>query len=235
MRIAICDDDVGFLKKIDSRVTRIFREAEIEVDIYSYSQANLVLENLYKGSFDLYFLDIDIGRADGIELANEIAKIDASAIFIFVTSHNNRVYEVFSLNTFGFVRKSDLDKDLDEVMKRLINKFGRIIYKYQIVKSDRTRMYIYIDELEYIERFGGRIVLGHINSEMIETSYRITSDLPFDLANFVECHKGVYINLRYAKKIGDDNIVTYSGKDLPMSRRKKKLVKEAFRNFMLDD
>ena len=55
MRIAICDDDVGFLKKIDSRVTRIFREAEIEVDIYSYSQANLVLENLYKGSFDLYF------------------------------------------------------------------------------------------------------------------------------------------------------------------------------------
>lgn len=234
MKIAVCDDDINFLKEICSFVSDFFKNAGINVDLYKFNEVADLVKSMEHRTFDLYFLDIEIDQDDGIELARYISDIDSSAIFIFVTSHNARVYEVFSLNTFAFVRKSDLNNDLDEVTGRLLDKYKNLAKKYKIKLDNGKLIKISVDEVEYIERIGGHIEVGTKTSLMYRTAYRTITELEFCLDQFVETYRGVYANLKYIKSIGRDHVTMYSGKNLLMSRRKKNMVEEAFKNYMLE-
>jgi len=234
MKIAVCDDNVKFLEDISSYLYNVFKKSNIDVDLYKFIEVSDLVKSMEHRSFDLYFLDIEIGEDDGIDLAKHISNIDESAIFVFVTSHNARVYEVFSLNTFAFVRKSYLKNDLEEVIKRLIKKYSNIAKKYTLKLDTKKSINISVDEIEYIERLAGVLVIGTKKNKTYTTAYRTIPELEFDLDQFVETYRGVYVNLKYVKSIGKDSVIMYSGKNLVMSRRKKKFVEESFREYMLD-
>lgn len=234
MNIAICDDDKIFLQAIESTIGEIFSMANIDANIYTYENCYDLVNSIERYKFSLYFLDIDIGFDDGIELARDISNKDSSSVFIFVTSQNERVYEVFSLDTFGFVRKSHLDIDLNEVMERLIRRYSDMGQAYEIISSSKKHYITYLRDIEYIERVDKNIFVGMKNKGVVETVYRTFTALPFQIDFLVEIHRGVYVNMRYVKNIGNDDLILYSGKSLPISRRKRKSTLEAFRAYILD-
>ena len=234
IRVAICEDEAVFMEKIKNDITLYFSKYNKESTIDTFSSGKDLVESIEKEKFNIYFLDIEIGEEDGVRIAEYIRKTDNNAILIFVTSKNERVYEVFSLDTFGFVRKDHFDKDFPPIMKRLEGELENYISKLIIQGKDKEYL-LTLNDIVYFERVGG-IINIKTEEEEIVTKYRYFTELPFsvDIKDFGEIYRGIYINYKYLEGIDAEEVRLTGGLKLPISRRKKKTVKEEYKNYLLN-
>ncbi|HSH36181.1 LytR/AlgR family response regulator transcription factor [Schnuerera sp.] len=106
--IGICDDDRYFLDYIGYKIEKILEKKNISYKIHRLSNG-IELLNAYDEKnkpFDIIFLDIDMPKIDGLEVAEVIRKKDEETILMFLTSMDNEVYKTFKYDTFRFIRKS---------------------------------------------------------------------------------------------------------------------------------
>ena len=234
INIAVCEDELIFSKKISMEIEKFFEDYEAECSIEVFNSADRLIERIDKVSFNIYFMDIEIGDRDGVRVAEYIRKIDKNAVLIFVTNKNERVYEVFSLDTFGFVRKDHFDADFPQMMDRLSKEVDKYISKYIIQGKDKEYL-MTINDIIYTERVGGAIVIRTSDVE-IETRYRYFTELPFSVNEeyFGEIYRGIFINYKYLEGIDTDNVRMTGGFKLPIARRKKKIIKEEYKNYLLN-
>ena len=66
MRIAVCDDD----RAIREELFLMMQKHMPEVDIMEYQSGEELINA--KGNFDIYFLDIEMGKVSGIDIARRI-------------------------------------------------------------------------------------------------------------------------------------------------------------------
>lgn len=234
IRVAICEDEVVFMEKIKKDIAFYFSKFNKESTIDTFNSGEDLIKSIDKEKFNIYFLDIEIGEEDGVRIAEYIRKRDKNAILIFVTNKNERVYEVFSLDTFGFVRKDHLDKDFPEIMKRLEGELENYISKLIIQGKDKEYL-LTLNDILYFERVGGLINIKTKEEEIV-TKYRYFTELPFsvDIKEFGEIYRGIYINYKYLEGIDTDEVRLTGGIRLPISRRKKKMVKENYKRYLLN-
>ena len=75
--------------------------------------------------YDLVFLDIDMPKYSGMDVAEEIRKKSADTDIIFVSNREDRVFETFSVQPFGFIRKNCFTEDLNATLRQYIQKKAR--------------------------------------------------------------------------------------------------------------
>lgn len=234
INIAVCEDELIFSKKISMEIEKFFEEYETECTIEVYNSADRLIKRIDKISFNIYFMDIEIGDRDGVKVAEYIRKLDKNAILIFVTNKNERVYEVFSLDTFGFVRKDHFDSDFPKMMERLSKEVDKYVSRYIIQGKDKEYL-ITINNIIYMERSGGTIIIRTSDFE-IETKYRYYTEVPFSVNEkyFGEIYRGIFINYKYLEGFDYQNVRMQGGFNLPIARRKKNIIKEEYKNYLLN-
>ena len=113
LHVAICDDEKKILDDLFEQVRWTFEDA----DISCYSDGKRLISDNEKSPFDIIMLDIDMPEISGFSVAESIQKMAVKPLIIFVTSHDELVYDSLMLHPFGFVRKSHMDVELEKVLK----------------------------------------------------------------------------------------------------------------------
>ena len=118
VRIAICDDEKQALRVVSTALTGVFAEKNIDVKIETYEKVEAFVDRLKNSQdyFDVIMLDIRMPRIDGIRLASKIRDRDPDVKIVFVSNEENRVFDAFLVDTFYFIRKSNL---IDDIASRL--------------------------------------------------------------------------------------------------------------------
>lgn len=111
IRIAMCDDETMFLQTYQKKVSELFQEHNVDCKIDTYTDARRFLEDCEKTSYDLIFLDIDMPGLSGIQLASKFRDKGLDTTLVFVSSHDDFVFETFRYNAYRFVRKNKLISD----------------------------------------------------------------------------------------------------------------------------
>lgn len=93
MRIAICDDEQIFLDLFKNKIDYLMKENNMKSDLFQFLSADDLLTCHNKNNFDAIFLDMNMPKTNGIELANIFRSINDNVIIIFVTSYSHFVYE----------------------------------------------------------------------------------------------------------------------------------------------
>ena len=83
IRVAICDDEEVFIKKLRGCLNKYIEETGKEISIVEFKDGNELLKN-YKMDLDLIILDIKMEKLDGLKTAEEIRKIDSTVGIIFL-------------------------------------------------------------------------------------------------------------------------------------------------------
>ena len=83
IRVAICDDEEIFIKKLRECLNKYIEETGKEISIVEFKDGNELLKN-YKMDLDLIILDIKMEKLDGLKTAEEIRKIDSTVGIIFL-------------------------------------------------------------------------------------------------------------------------------------------------------
>lgn len=226
MRIAIVDDDKDFLKNFKELLEGELNKWGMEYRIYSFKGSESIIED--GGDFDLYFMDIDMPRIDGLELAAKIRKEKGmKPEIIFVTSLDNKVYDAFCYRIFGFVRKLDLISDLTDTVKLL-------------AKCMKTEDFCTFDTREGLVKFKLSDIMHFESARHVITLY--TQERGYELRKetlallmtklkdkgFYQVHKGYIVNCEYIKSILRDRIIMDNGLTIPVSKRRLDEIREAY-------
>ena len=106
INIAVVDDEPLFIDTLINKIADCCSSLKIKYFVDKYSNGYDILEN-YK-SYHLIFLDIEMPSMDGIETAKTIneSKGDSEIpFFVFITSHDEFVFDALKSFPYSFIRK----------------------------------------------------------------------------------------------------------------------------------
>lgn len=142
MKIAICDDDV---KGVENIVSIIYENDDIKnTDIFKFYDGDELYESINNGKlYDLIYLDIEMVRLGGVEVARRIREIDKSVKIIFVTAYSEFAISTYEVNAFRYMLKP-IDKEKFKEYYQLVKneveseqfyfsfKFGRETFRLEL-------------------------------------------------------------------------------------------------------
>ncbi len=125
MNIAICDDEKICQEEIEKHLVFYFNDNKIPLNVFTFDTTDKLLKSDI--IFDIAFLDVELGKENGIEAGKQLRLRNERLIIFVVTAHNRYLDDAFDLKAFRFLPKPiqtlRLYSALDAAIELLNNTF----------------------------------------------------------------------------------------------------------------
>ena len=232
MHFAIVDDEYAVLCKIPEMINRLSKHTQIQCDCFSDAQSFLLKYSLQK--YDALFLDIDMPEINGFVLTQQLRNCGDPIPIVYITGRDDLITHAFRFKALGFVRKQALEKELSYALSTVLSelkKEDKLITVKTILLEGGSTETIRIDEITYLEAFHHNIVIHLLCNKTLTTRNLLSaySEAP-EFEHFVLISAGLLVNLAHIT-LKADKVVFYNGEELLISRRRIKMVREAYLEF----
>lgn len=229
--IAICDDEPKMLIDLEDAIKAILSKLNVAADYYVTHDAEELLEHLSKTKVDILFMDIDMPKYSGLQVADYMLKHDYKTLLVFVTNHDELVYESFQYHPFGFIRKSCFTREIQQVVSDALKALHDVEDTISIKISGET-IIIKLSDIMYLEA-----QLNYVNVVTAENTYRYRESLgvleeQLAAKGFIRIHKGFLVNQKFVHAIRYDEVELSSGSLLPIGRTNRDNVKNMLMKYM---
>ena len=120
MRVCICDDIVEYRLAIKSYVEQYFKSENIKLSLTCFDSGNQLLSCNSISDFDIFFIDIELGDSNGIEIIKKLNSICKNSFYIIVTAYKNYLDAAMDLNVLRFIEKPIKQERVYSALKRAI-------------------------------------------------------------------------------------------------------------------
>ena len=120
MRVCICDDIVEYQLAIKSYVEQYFKSEEIQLDLMCFDSGNQLLSYENVLDFDIFFIDVELGDSNGIDIIKFLNNICENSFFIIITAHKKYLDAAMDLNVLRFIEKPIEQQRVYSALKRAI-------------------------------------------------------------------------------------------------------------------
>lgn len=228
MKIAICDDSRMTLEYMSEKIRNVFRQQKYSVSIETFDNSEVFMKYIGYEFYDVIFLDVDMPNFSGFDIAKKLQVCAIASMIIFISNLEESVYESLQFRPFRFIRKSQFEKEIYDVIKALMK---TLMYSKEHITITASNQQIRLDpnKIIYVECMDKTLKVVS-QSEVMELRYRL-GDMESLLKEygFIRIHKGYLVNYRCIASIKRNcEIVLESGERLPVSRKR---VKEVFQEF----
>lgn len=208
MRIAICDDKAEITMQMKEYLLSMKNMIESRMEIYVFNEADDFLYEIENGIiYDAVFMDIDLGKSNGIDLAKRIYDKYPATMIAFITGHRQYIHDVFDVQPCGFIDKPILKEKVEKVFKNIVKKCDELPkLSYSVNGSLKCVM---LREIAYLKSDGRKIILTGINivDEFYGKMDEIDEKLQKLSSNFVRISQSYIINEKYIKEISYAEVV----------------------------
>lgn len=221
-KLAIVDDNLDDLEKVYELIQKSILHKQIDMKLYKFCDAKELPIDI---KFDILFLDIDMPIVSGFELAKEYRITHKDTLIIFVTNHNELVFQACNIHPFDFIRKEKLEIEIpivmDEVMHRLED-----IYPSITIYVNGNAYVIHIDSILYCESFNHSTVI-HFNESILKVNQQLK-----DVASLIHSDyfkrvgKSYLVNMNKVIKFEKGVLFLEKDNQVPISRRNKSKIME---------
>lgn len=157
---------------------------------------------------DVIFLDVEMPKVNGMEVAKSIQKLKEPPLIVFATAYPQFAAEAFRYEAVDYLLKPYDEEQLGETIQRLEKKreTGKAVYSDKstgklAVEAEGDINYLELKEILYIERVEKRTKLvtkqGEFNAKipLKDLEERLSS------RGFFRIHKSFLVNLVYIKRL----------------------------------
>ena len=237
IRIAIVDDEREILELLFRIIDDTLKREQAQFEITTFLKAEELLSSHREKPFQIIFADLEMPDVDGLHLAEELRKEDQHTLLIFVTNHDELVFQCFQYEVFNFIRKDFLESELPLAAASAYHYYlNRGIPKQQIITFMSET--VATDELNpfYNQLYstpGNTIMMCEKENTKVQVMYtmeKLEKLLPQN--QFVRCHAGYIVNCFYVFSINPNEILLTTGERIPLSRHRKKEMKSVFQQYL---
>ena len=226
IRIAVCDDEVIFVRCLRDMVEALFEKQGMEFQCFVYTSAPVLIRAHRKEEFQLLFLDIDMPGIDGMEIAKRLEQTERRVKVIFVTNHADMVFTAIHYRPFRFIRKERLHIELEEALLCAIEEIREeSLYGEIFIEKDEAE--IRISDITYLES-QRHYVIVHFRRKDDQVIRAKISDFSERLERygFVRTHVGYIVNIRDIYSINTKRVLLDDRTPIPVSRKYTEHVRE---------
>ncbi|MBQ9700861.1 MAG: response regulator transcription factor [Lachnospiraceae bacterium] len=213
MKIYICDDEIKILNDMQKRI----RECRSEDEIKAFTSGMELINELEKDICDILLLDIDMPDISGMDVAEWLLKLERRPLLIFVTSHDELVYDSFQYHPFGFVRKSYFNDEISKVLKDAVKALGSNT-KYFNFRTEGKDIRVLLSEIRYFEADGNYLKLFTTGEEYRFRSTVTAVENSLSNQGFIRIHKGFLVNQSGVRVLSNEEAHLIDGAILPMGK-----------------
>lgn len=237
IRIAICDDEIFYLKKIQATVMKEFKTHNVECNYFQYTSAKDFIADQKKQPFDVAFLDIIMPEYTGFQAAAEVRALQSQTYIIFITSNDESVYDAFDFQPFQFIRK-DCDDIFENRMQHVITSLIRHLkqnktFVFHLPFSEEKKVKIsdivaVKSDRNYLEIHSCKASVLRVRSKLSEIEEEL---LAYD---FVRVHNRWLINMRHIRlpDYPNEEVIMINDLTVPLSRRNKNELQKKYAEYL---
>lgn len=228
MKVFICDDEPQIVKNISERVKIILPDCTVA----EFTDSEKLLEKLSVLKCEILLLDIDMPGLGGLDIARQLNLLSERPLLVFVTSHDELVYDSLMFHPFGFIRKSCLKDELEKVLNDCQRELCRK-ENYFTFKSGSENIRLKVSEILYLESEGNYLKL-YASGQV----YRIRNTIAameetLSRKGFIRFHRGFLVNQQAVKSLGTDEAELVTGTKIPIGRNYGEKAKVQLMRYML--
>ena len=228
IQIVLCEDQIQHQKTIEKFLQEILGENNIEYNLRIYKSGEELL-NDYPKNVDIFILDIQMEKINGMDVARKIREIDKNKPeIIFTTSLVEYIQEGYEVRAYRYLLKpikyEDLKKHILSCIDEVINKKDKFI----LIENKNETYKIKIEEITYIE-IQRKDMSIHTESKVYKTKMTMDKiEKELKNYNFYRCHKSFLVNIDYVENIKQYVAILDNKEEVPVSRHRFKDFKHKF-------
>ena len=226
MKISICDDESKILEEIASFVEREFPSARIK----SYSDGTSFISSGEERP-DVLLIDIDMPGMSGMDVAAALALEKVQTLIVFVTAHDELVYDSFKYHPFAFVRKKFLEEELRNVLtdceKEIEGRSKRFIFQ-----NASNMVNLAQSEILYFEGQANYLAIHSTGGQYRMRSTMSAVEEELKNSGFLRIHKGFLVNLEHIRILKTEELELDNGEVLPIGKSYSESAKKSILRFM---
>ena len=215
MKIAVCDDETQILGDMAKKIQSLLPHSIVE----TFTDGALLMESFRLEEWDLLLLDIDMPGISGLEIAGRLEEGDyrRKTLLVFVTNHDELVYDSLKFHPFGFIRKSRFRDEIGGLLRDCEKELWEK-ERYFAFKSGTENVKVKLSEILYFESDGNylRLVTSEREYRLRDTVGAVESALATQ--GFIRLHRGFLVNQEAVRVLGAEEAELVSGTKLPIGR-----------------
>lgn len=221
MRIAIVEDEDVCAAQMTDYIARYQQEACCQMQVTRYTDGAEIIGS-YAGGYDVILMDIQMASVDGMSAAEEIRKVDADVMIIFITNMAQFAIQGYAVDALDYVIKPISYYMFCEKLRKAQRRMDLRSERYVVIHSKKEQLRkLSAGEIVYIE------VRNHaLQYHTASDSYVCSGNLKAaerELAGlaFARCNVCYLVNLAHIKRVEQDRLVMDNGDVLAISRAKR--------------
>lgn len=231
IKIAVCDDSRIAVDTATAAAESILREVGLGTDIARFTKPADLLRHCEQGLVELVLLDIEMPGLDGIELGRALKSREPAPEIIYISNREDKVFAALHIHPFGFVRKGQFIKDMEDVLKSYAaQRKKRNQDKKIVVVTPNGQTGVAVTSIRYFEGSGTyqqMFLTGRDEPIRISSRMKLLEE---ELApeGFLRIHKGYLVNHAYIVSIRTGEVVLDDGTSLPIRRGATQEIRSAY-------
>ena len=235
MRIAIVDDIASERETLKRRVAVQTARLSLDSAVSCYASGTDFLACTRKEHFDLVFLDIYMGKENGVDTAEKLRCFDPDCLLVFTTTSPDHALDGFRVRAMHYLVKPYQEDDLaalfDEIVKRC-----PITDRYIEINTTDGAARLRFQDILYAEHYQHQIYVYNTDGGKYvtrQTFREFTTALTDE--RFFLCSRGVLVNMEHAEDFDGTDFILKGGKRVRVSRGLAKDARTAFGDYLFKD
>ena len=230
-QIGLCDDEVYQIKVNGLYLKEIAEKNDMDLEYHGFTNGTQLKKYLDQKQLDILFMDIDLGKESGIELASQLTQQYPKMMISFVTGHREFTQEAYAMDAMGYLVKPYEMKRMETVLRRSVLQVMAMKeeekQKELVVTYENLKKKIACKDIVYIQRQLNKSVIKTVNKQysVYET---ITSLCERAGEDFIRINQSEVINNSFIKNIEGEMVYLTNGMELSIGRTYKKEVREKY-------
>lgn len=221
-RIVLAEDNPRDESTIRQLCERFFEESGERAEILVFEDGSDLLAANPTG-VDLYLLDIEMPRIDGMTVAKRIRATDSNVAICFLTSLGQLAPDGYTVDAMGFMIKPVSYETFRRTMRRALERIDHHRALLVPFKDGKTSRYVDLRSIAFIESLRKKTVV-HIagkEDESFGCSEPLKSiEMRLSNEGFFRVHNAFLINLDFIEAVETTSVVV-QGVTIPVSKHRK--------------
>ena len=215
MKIAVIDDEQGWIEQIKQTIERIHTFSDVEIDTYSSGKEYLDSKKTYHISF----VDIEMPIMDGFDTIRRAREFAKSKYYIILTTNTEMSRKGYQVNAFRYIDKASMAEEMkeafdaiaimldcsNEILLTVVSGGEIVIPLHKIIYFEVCKHFV------IVQTINGRINVKNRISEIEEMLIG---------KGFYRCHKSFVINLNKIQKFEEPFAYMSNEEKVDVAKRK---------------
>ena len=215
-RVAICDDsntDAGYVRSILNSWA-VTRQVSVQVETFA-SAESFLFHYAEDKAYDILLLDIEMGAMDGVTMAKQVRKDNATVQIVFITGYSEYIAEGYEVAALHYLMKPVKEDKLFAVLDRALEKQKQNERCLNLeLSGEMVRIPFY--EIRYLDVHQNYVTIhGKQNYTIKRTLGEFENELD---DRFHRVGRAMILNLKYIQRVTKTDVHLSDGTVLPLPR-----------------